>query len=61
MSCGWAVGETLASWMDGNEVAWMDPDGVSPGRHFPDWWPVREDGRIQGARLVKALTSSVGY
>jgi len=61
VSCGWAVGETLASWMDGEEVSWVDPSGVSPGRHFPDWWPVREDGRIQDARLVKASTPAVGY
>ena len=60
VSCSMAVGEVLAAWMRGEEVSWMDSEGVSPGRDYPVSWPIREQGAIGRARLIKASMPPVG-
>ncbi|MCA9489798.1 MAG: FAD-binding oxidoreductase [Myxococcales bacterium] len=46
VTCGYAVGEAVSSWMDGRSVDWLSPRGVSPGRAFPSRLLVRSGGVV---------------
>jgi D-arginine dehydrogenase len=47
-----AVGEAVASWIEGRDVPWLDRSGVSPGRDFPRRMAVVPDGRLGRAVLI---------
>ena len=47
-----AVGECVSSWLLGQEVPYMRPGGVSPGRVFPRRWPIRPSGSVVDSELV---------
>ncbi|MCB9687374.1 MAG: FAD-binding oxidoreductase [Alphaproteobacteria bacterium] len=51
VTCGYAVGEVVATWMDGRTVDWLSPRGVSPGRAFPTRLLVRSGGVIGEGEL----------
>lgn len=51
VTCSFAVGEAVASWMRGEALDWIDAAGVSPGRTFPRRWPIRPDG--DDSRLIR--------
>jgi glycine/D-amino acid oxidase-like deaminating enzyme len=48
------VGEALEAWMMGEELGWLRPRGVSPGRDFPRRWPIRPTGDIQNTHLIES-------
>lgn len=48
-----AVGEAVATWMEGGELSWLRRQDVSPGRIFPKRWVIRPRGTHHGGRLVE--------
>ncbi|MEL6348406.1 MAG: FAD-dependent oxidoreductase [Myxococcota bacterium] len=54
VTCSYAVGEAVASWMRGQTLDWLDPAGVSPGRRFLSRWPIRPTGQLHRPRLIPA-------
>ncbi len=47
-----AVGEAVATWMEGGSVDWLDPADVAPGRSYPRRWPILPTGQLGRSRLV---------
>lgn len=53
VTCGFAAGEAVAAWMQGNTVPFLrDPHQVSAGRRFFSRWPIRPVGDLQRVELV---------
>ena len=40
VTCSLGIGEALGAWMRGEDVPWLRPQGVSPGRALLSRWPV---------------------
>jgi D-arginine dehydrogenase len=54
VTCGLAAGEAVAAWLEGRSVPFLtDPLAVSAGRQFFSRWPIRPDGDLLRARLVR--------
>jgi D-arginine dehydrogenase len=54
LSCSPAVGEAVASWIQGLPVPWLPSDLVHPGRSFLQQWPIRPDGDHHGSVMIHA-------
>lgn len=52
VTCGLAVGEAVAAWMQNQEVAWLDAEGVRPTRRYLSRWPIRPTGSLSRPRLI---------
>lgn len=52
VTCGIAAGEAVAAWMQGQDVDWLDPEGVSPSRRYLSRWPIRPTGSLSRPRLI---------
>jgi D-arginine dehydrogenase len=46
------VGEAVAGWLDGADVAWLDRSGVRPDRAFPRRVPYLPDGALGRAAVL---------
>jgi len=58
VTCSFAVGEAVATWMRGEVTPWMRATGVAPGRSLLSRWPIRPDGDLRNAKLVGDATTS---
>jgi D-arginine dehydrogenase len=58
VTCAYAVGEAVAGWLRGDEVAWLDREAVSPGRAWMRRWLIRPDGDRAAARMVESAPSA---
>ena len=54
VSCSPAIGESMAAWLTGKEVAWLEPSWVDPGRTPLQRWSIRPDGDHHGTVLIDA-------
>lgn len=52
VTCSLAVGEAVAAWVRGQELDWIRPRGVSPGRGLLSRWPVRPRGELWETVMV---------
>lgn len=59
VTCNYAVGEAVATWLRGEEVPWLHRDDVRPGRHLLRRFPIRPSGALHRPRLVDARRSPV--
>jgi D-arginine dehydrogenase len=46
------VGEAVAAWIEGRDVAWLDRQGVRPDRPFPKRLPYLPDGELGRGALL---------
>jgi len=54
VTCSYAVGEAVASWMRGEELGWLAPDAVSPGRPMYSTMLIRPTGDLHDAVVARA-------
>ena len=54
VTCSYAVGEAVATWLRGQTLPWLDAAPVSPARAFPRRWAIRPQGDLGTARLIDA-------
>ena len=52
VTCSAAIGEAVAAWMKGDEVAWLDQASVAPGRRMSSRWLIHPDGDRRRGRLI---------
>lgn len=53
VTCAPAVGEVVATWMQGGEVLDVHAAEVRPGRLLSSRMPIRADGTLEGVRLAR--------
>lgn len=54
VTCSYAAGEAVATWMMGDQTPWLSPRAVSPGRSFLRRWPIRPHGDLATSELIDA-------
>ena len=54
VTCSFAVGEAVGSWLLGEDVSWLGREAVSAGRLQYSTWLIREDGHLAHARPIRA-------
>ncbi len=52
VTCSLGVGEAVAAWLCGEDLAWIDRRGVAPHRRYDRKWAVRPTGDLHNTRLV---------
>ncbi len=53
VTCSYAAGEAVASWIRGIPTPWLRPRPVSPGRAFLRRWPIRPRGDLASSALIE--------
>ncbi len=54
VTCSVAIGEAVAAWMRGEDLRWIRPRGVSPGRPMLSRWLIRPRGELWTAEIAGA-------
>lgn len=52
VTCAYAAGEAVATWLRGETTPWLNASAVSPGRAHLGRWPIRPDGDLARSVLI---------
>jgi len=57
VTCSYAIGEAVGSWMLGQETPWLGREAVSPGRLQYSTWLIRPEGDIASAAIRRVAAA----
>ncbi len=56
VTCSYAIGEAVGSWLLGQPVPWLSQEAVSPGRLQYGRWLIRPEGDLASAQITSAAS-----